>query len=256
MADSKNASRESREVGFEVTEGCGNDTCYCTGYCKGKDVLPCDVQRDADEFWAYSKTASGGGASIKSSSGKSRESEDSSNLTITVAADVNDAITGFKALSRELRETTKAARELEQAYEDVEHTVNDISTQLDRDDRLLERIYSNLQSKHIVEIVGKKVGDATVPTVKELQAQTLMDSLRNEPNIPDRLRDELLAKISEDEAIIAELERKIGDLSEVPTKELHEELAKREEPLCDEICAEMYEHCSCMHDTDGIKAED
>ena len=78
MADSK---RESREVGFKVTDGCGNEACYCDGSCRE------DKARD---------------------------------LTIKVTADVNDAITGFKALSRELREATKAARELEQAYSDVE----------------------------------------------------------------------------------------------------------------------------------------
>ena len=78
MADSK---RESREVGFKVTDGCGNEACYCDGSCRE------DKARD---------------------------------LTIKVTADVNDAITGFKALSRELREATKVAREMEQAYEDVE----------------------------------------------------------------------------------------------------------------------------------------
>ena len=36
-------------------------------------------------------------------------------LTITVNADMSDAITGFKALQRELRETTKVAREAEAA---------------------------------------------------------------------------------------------------------------------------------------------
>src|SRR5690625_4969534 len=40
-------------------------------------------------------------------------------LTVKVTADVGEAITGFKALQRELRATTKAARELEQAYEDL-----------------------------------------------------------------------------------------------------------------------------------------
>ena len=78
MADSK---RESRVVGFKVTDGCGNEACYCDGSCRE------DKARD---------------------------------LTIKVTADVNDAITGFKSLSRELREATKVARELEQAYSDVE----------------------------------------------------------------------------------------------------------------------------------------
>src|SRR5690625_2769040 len=83
MADSK---RESREVGFKVSDGCGNEACYCDGSCRE------DKARD---------------------------------LTIKVTADVNDAITGFKALSRELREATKAAREMEQAYEDAEFGLSD-----------------------------------------------------------------------------------------------------------------------------------
>ncbi len=70
-----------------------------------KNVLPSDVQRDADRYWAKEDE---------------KNSPDNSNLTVTVTADVNDAITGFKALSRELRETTKAARELESAYKGVE----------------------------------------------------------------------------------------------------------------------------------------
>lgn len=137
-----------------------------------------------------------------------------SNLTVKVTADVNDAITGFKALSRELRETTKAARELEQAYEDVEIAINDFEG---------AKLVGNN-----VYLDGKKIGKVIAPTVKDLQAETLKNALQNEPNIPDRLREDLLAKISEDEAIIAELERKIGDLSEVSTKELHEELTKRD----------------------------
>src|SRR5690625_4744835 len=103
MADSK---RESREVGFKVTDGCGNEACYCDGSCR---------------------------------EGKARD------LTIKVTADVNDAITGFKALSRELREATKAARELEQAYSDVRRA---------KDNRI------GTDGEMRVEIDGKKVAKA------------------------------------------------------------------------------------------------
>lgn len=41
-------------------------------------------------------------------------------LTITVETDVSDAVKGFKALQREIRETTKALRE----YEAVSKRVN------------------------------------------------------------------------------------------------------------------------------------
>lgn len=44
-----------------------------------------------------------------------------SDITISITADVDEAVAGFKRLQRELRETTKAVRELESAYKDVEH---------------------------------------------------------------------------------------------------------------------------------------
>ena len=40
-------------------------------------------------------------------------------LTISITADVDEAVTGLKRLQRELRETTKAVRELESAYKDL-----------------------------------------------------------------------------------------------------------------------------------------
>lgn len=52
-----------------------------------------------------------------------RESREVGELLVKVSADVGEALTGFKALQRELRETTKAVRELESAYEDVEKAV-------------------------------------------------------------------------------------------------------------------------------------
>src|SRR5690554_3372797 len=42
-----------------------------------------------------------------------------SELTVTIDADVDEAVAGFKRLQRELRETTKAVRELESAYKDL-----------------------------------------------------------------------------------------------------------------------------------------
>lgn len=151
-----------------------------------------------------------------------KKSREVGELTVKVAADVGEALTGFKALQRELRETTKAAREMEQAYEDVEKAI--------------------------------------APTTLKLQTHALKDEVKSEASIPAKLRESILAKFAEDEAKIAELERAyedvtvvndgdalgkaiapntIGistketeasffDLSEVSTKELSEELAKRE----------------------------
>jgi len=42
-----------------------------------------------------------------------------SDIAITISADVDEAVTGLKRLQRELRETTKAVRELESAYKDL-----------------------------------------------------------------------------------------------------------------------------------------
>lgn len=50
--------------------------------------------------------------------------ETSGDLAIKVTADVGEALTGFKALQRELRETTKELRELERAHKDVEEALN------------------------------------------------------------------------------------------------------------------------------------
>lgn len=56
----------------------------------------------------------------------------SGDLAISITADVDEAVTGLKRLQRELRETTKAVRELEQAYKDVEKAVylSEIKTSL------------------------------------------------------------------------------------------------------------------------------
>lgn len=40
-------------------------------------------------------------------------------LTVTITVDADEAITGLKALQRELRKTTKEVRELESAYKDA-----------------------------------------------------------------------------------------------------------------------------------------
>jgi len=48
------------------------------------------------------------------------QSREVNELTITVKADMSEAIAGFKALQRELRETTKAAKETEKAFRELE----------------------------------------------------------------------------------------------------------------------------------------
>lgn len=63
---------------------------------------------------------SGGDNEARIAEGDSKPSD----ISIRITADVGEALTGFKALQRELRETTKAARELEQAYKDAETAVN------------------------------------------------------------------------------------------------------------------------------------
>jgi len=49
-------------------------------------------------------------------------------LTVKITADVDEAVAGFKRLQRELRETTKAVRELESAYKDAEKASKNIET--------------------------------------------------------------------------------------------------------------------------------
>lgn len=105
MADSK---RESRVVNPIVHTadgkfvGCGNEACYCTGQCMGFDREEITFRKQIDS--AYKAFGN---------------NDKPSDISIKVTADVNEAITGLKALSRELREATKVARELEQAYSDV-----------------------------------------------------------------------------------------------------------------------------------------
>ncbi len=48
------------------------------------------------------------------------QSREVGEISIKVNADMSEAITGFKALRRELRETTKAARETEKALRELE----------------------------------------------------------------------------------------------------------------------------------------
>lgn len=72
-------NEESREVGF-------------------------DAKREAIEYWTKEDGLS---------------PESTNDITVKVSADVSEAITGFKALSREIREVTKAIREYEAAVEDV-----------------------------------------------------------------------------------------------------------------------------------------
>lgn len=52
-------------------------------------------------------------------------------LTVKITADVDEAVAGLKRLQRELRETTKAVRELESAYEDAEEASKTSIMQID-----------------------------------------------------------------------------------------------------------------------------
>ena len=114
---------------------------------------------------------------------------ESSDTSITITADVDEAVTGFKRLQRELRATTRETRELEQAYKDVEQSIN------------LSDWCGNK-----VCYCGNKCGNNAEDVVyPEL------------PNITDLGNGFVEIAYPED-----------VDLSEVSTKELHEELAKRE----------------------------
>jgi len=56
------------------------------------------------------------------------DKESFNDLTVKITADVDEAVAGFKRLQRELRETTKAVRELESAYKDVEKASKNVAT--------------------------------------------------------------------------------------------------------------------------------
>lgn len=102
-----------------------------------------------------------------------------SDISIKVTADVAEAITGFKALQRELRETTKAAREYEDAIESIDGNF---------------RLGTSSGSLSVV-LDGKAVGKVLAPDLIDVSTK--------------------------------EDEMTYYDLSEVPTKQLHEELTKR-----------------------------
>lgn len=57
-----------------------------------------DAKREAIEYWTKEDGLS---------------PESTNEITVKVSADVSESITGFKALQREIRETTKALREYE-----------------------------------------------------------------------------------------------------------------------------------------------
>ena len=57
-------------------------------------------------------------------------------LTVKITADVDEAVAGFKRLQRELRETTKAVRELESAYKDAEKASKTSIMRIDADGNL------------------------------------------------------------------------------------------------------------------------
>lgn len=102
-------------------------------------------------------------------------------ISVKVTADVAEAITGFKALQRELRETTKAAREYEDVIESIDGNF---------------RLGTRSGSLSVV-LDGKAVGKVVAPDLIDVSTK--------------------------------EDEMTYYDLSEVPTKQLHEELAKRED---------------------------
>src|SRR5690625_4733423 len=121
IADAKRESENDM-----MSELCANETCYCDGSCRG--------ERESSEGWRK----------------KSKPSE----LNVKISADVGEAITGFKALQRELRDTTKAARELEGAYKDVEEVIN----VMDKDRGLIASIGKDdiiAKNDITVEIDGK-----------------------------------------------------------------------------------------------------
>ncbi len=119
MAD---LNEESREVGF-------------------------DAKREAIEYWS------------KEENGIEDEvpTESPNDISVKVTADVSEAITGFKALQREIRETTKAIREYEEAVEGVPF-------HLDKDGNL-----SIVGAE--IRINGETVSKAVEPAVNEAQAR-------------------------------------------------------------------------------------
>lgn len=84
--------------------------------------------------------------------------ENAGDLSITINADVGDAITGFKALQRELRKTTKEARELESAYEDLAKKMGEGTADSARlSAKSLERLAS-ASTKELHEELAKREG--------------------------------------------------------------------------------------------------
>jgi|SRR5690625_4855456 len=111
-------------------------------------------------------------------------------LSVKITADVDEAVAGFKRLQRELREATKAARELEQAYSDVEKAIEECSGfETCKSSDALSQYCSCVD----VEIDGRKVAEAIY---EPIYASDFGLSTHR-------------------------------DLSEVPTEELLEELSKR-----------------------------
>lgn len=125
------------------------------------------------------------------------DDEKTSDITVTISADVDEAVSGFKRLQRELRKTSQEAREMEQAYKDVEQAI------------ISDKIVSINEMRDVQGEPGNyDVSDYMTGLFNglELASATLE---RREPNY--RLKP--FKKV---------------DLSDVSTKELHEELAKRE----------------------------
>ena len=168
MADSIRESREVKPIVHTAVGkfvGCGNEACYCDGSCRE------DKARD---------------------------------LTIKVTADVDDAITGFKALSRELHEATKTARELEQAYSSAAEAYEDVEKAKDN------RIGTDGEMR--VEIDGKKVAQAVY--ARDLGLTTHRD-LSEVPT--EVLREELSKRTGVKEYVVSP----VDSYAEIVTKTEH-----------------------------------
>lgn len=110
-------------------------------------------------------------------------------LTVSITADVDEAVKGLKALQRELRKTTQEAREMERVFSLTDWCGDKVCY-------CGNKCGNNAEDVLTIEIDGKKIGEAVMPD--EIEVSTKAEDFS------------------------------FYDLSEVPTKELHEELAKRE----------------------------
>lgn len=137
-------------------------------------------------------------------------------LTITVSADVEDAVAGLKAVQREARKTTQALREVESS------SAREIDRLADFIMREIPGEPSRSESAVDVAIRLLSKSDLSRVTVCDLRTESLKQSLKD----GDRAAQDALALIEEQEKMIAELER--GHFSNASTAVLADELARRE----------------------------